>query len=41
MLMALWPDGVVCELDEVEEYMNAPCAKSDDYIVIDVYEVEE
>lgn len=33
MLVAEWPDGVWCEIEEIEEYLSPPCAKSDNMII--------
>lgn len=30
-LICVWPDGTWCLYDELEEYLNPPCAMSDDY----------
>ena len=33
-LWALWPDGFMCPKAEVEEVLNPPCARSDDFEVV-------
>ena len=40
-LWAWWPDDFMCPLPEVEEYLNPPCARSDDYQVIEIMEYDE
>lgn len=30
-LWALWPDGFMCPIGEVDEYLTPPCAYSDDF----------
>lgn len=40
-LWALWPDSVMCELDEIEEFLRPPCARSDDYQVVSVLEYDD
>lgn len=35
-LWAEWPDGFLCPLEAVESRMTAPCARSDDYAVVQV-----
>lgn len=37
-LWAWWPDDYMCPIEEVEEMMRPPCARSDDYQVIEVME---
>jgi len=36
--VAVWPDGVWCWEDEVEEMLQPPCAKSDDYKLVEFNE---
>ena len=38
MLVAEWPDGVWCEIEEIEEDLSPPCAKSDDYKIVEYNE---
>lgn len=40
-LWAWWPDDFMCPLGEVEEHMTPPCARSDDYMVVEVMEYDE
>lgn len=37
-LWARWPDDFMCPLGEVEEMLSPPCARSDDYQVIEIME---
>lgn len=32
--IAVWPDAEWCYVDELEAQLMPPCAKSDDYIVL-------
>jgi hypothetical protein len=41
MLVAEWADGVWCEIEEIEEYLSPPCAKSDDYKIVEYDETDE
>ena len=34
--MCVWPDDTYCLMEDLEEYLNPPCAMSDDYEVIHV-----
>jgi len=38
---ALWPDTYMCPVCCLEEAMQAPCARSDDYQIVYVYEYDE
>lgn len=38
---ALWPDGYMCPIDEVEEHLSPPCARSDDFARVDVLGYDE
>lgn len=40
-LWAWWPDDFMCPLDEVEEYLRPPCARSDDFMVVDIMEYND
>jgi hypothetical protein len=39
-LWAVWPDDFMCPVGEVEEMMSPPCARSDDYVVVEVLEYD-
>lgn len=34
---ARWPDDFMCPIGEVEQYLNPPCARSDDYERVEVF----
>jgi len=34
--LCVWPDGTYCPMEDLEEYLNPPCAMSDDYKVIHI-----
>lgn len=38
-LWALWPDGVMCPAEEIEEHLT--CGKSDDYALVEVLSYDE
>ena len=40
-LWALWPDALLCPLAEVEEYLQPPCARSDDFQRVQVTKYDE
>lgn len=40
-LWALWPDDFMCPLGEVEEHLQPPCARSDDYARVEVLAYDE
>ncbi len=40
-LWAEWPDGFMCPMDEVEDCMMPPFARSDDYALVRVSEYDE
>ena len=35
-LWAMWPDDFMCPACEVEEFLNPPLARSDDYFLVEV-----
>lgn len=37
-LVVEWPDGVWCELEELEAMLQSPCAKSDDFKIVEYNE---
>ena len=42
-MYALWPDSTYCDVEDLEEYLSAPCALSDDYEIVEElpWELEE
>ena len=40
-LWALWPDDYMCEASQIEEMLSPPCARSDDYMLVNVLEYDE
>ena len=36
--VAVWCDGTWCEEEDLEEFLSPPCAKSDDYDLLEVPE---
>ena len=39
--ICIWSDYEWCYYDEIEDYLNAPMAKSDDFIVVEIEFDEE
>lgn len=40
-LWALWPDDYMCPRGEVEAMLSPPCARSDDFMIVEVLEYGE